>query len=337
MIHNQWYAILESSEIKRGRPVGVTRMGEKLVAWRDSQGQATVMQDLCPHRGVALSIGALRGDCVECPFHGFQYDTSGRCQLIPANGKSALVPKAFQVQTYPTREAHGFIFIWWGEPQETYPPLPFPEDIDESFTYSTFRDHWTVHYSRAIENQLDVVHLPFVHANTIGRGGRTLVNGPLARWERDRNGLEILNLWVYNAVDEGQQPLKPGEIPEPDRPPFLQFYFPNVWQLRISEEVRNLLAFAPIDAENTLLYLRFYQKFVTLPILRKLITVLAVPTNVRILRQDKRVVLTQRPNVSSLHMGEKLIQGDGPIIAYRRRRHELSKILFRGQENSGIT
>jgi phenylpropionate dioxygenase-like ring-hydroxylating dioxygenase large terminal subunit len=323
MIPNQWYAILDSSEIRRDRPVGVTRMGEKLVAWRDSRGQATVMHDLCPHRGVALSVGALRGDCIECPFHGFQYDAGGQCQLVPANGKNTSVPKAFQVQAYPTREAHGLIYIWWGKPQETYPLLPFPDDIDESFSCSTFRDHWTVHYSRAIENQLDVVHLPFVHANTIGRGGQTLVNGPLARWERDGNGLEVLDVWVHNAVDKGQQPLKPGEIPEPDRPSFLRFYFPNIWQLRISSEVRNLIAFAPIDEENTLLYLRFYQKFMTVPVLRRLVTALAMPANVRILRQDKRVVLTELPKKTDLRMGEKLIQGDGPIIAYRRRRDEL--------------
>ena len=107
MIPNQWYAILDSKEVRSGKPVGVTRMGEKLVAWRDSKGQVTVMRDLCPHRGVALSAGELKGDCIMCPFHGFEYDTSGRCTLIPANGRSTPVPKAFQVQAYPTHEAHG--------------------------------------------------------------------------------------------------------------------------------------------------------------------------------------------------------------------------------------
>ena len=60
MIPNQWYAILDSNEVRSGKLVGVTRMGEKLVAWRDSKGQVTVMRDLCPHRGVALSAGELQ-------------------------------------------------------------------------------------------------------------------------------------------------------------------------------------------------------------------------------------------------------------------------------------
>ena len=325
MIPNQWYAILDSNEVPRGRPVGVTRMGEKLVAWRDAQGQVTVMQDLCPHRGVALSAGKLIGDCVECPFHGFQYDPSGRCVLIPANGKNTPVPKAFQVPSYPTREAHDLIYIWWGEPQPAYPPLPFFLDIGEGFTHSTLRDHWSVHYSRAIENQLDVVHLPFVHYNTIGRGGRTLVDGPLTRWASDEAGREVLSVWVYNRLDDGTPARKPGDIPEPERSAFLQFCLPNVWQLRLSDQARIVLAFAPIDDENTMLYLRFYQSFVTAPVIRKLVTLLAMPANARILRQDKRVVLTQRPKKTDLRMGEKLVQGDSPIVAYRRRRRELQE------------
>jgi phenylpropionate dioxygenase-like ring-hydroxylating dioxygenase large terminal subunit len=322
VIRNQWYAILESSEVQRGKPVGVTRMGEKLVLWRDATGAVACMSDHCPHRGAALSVGRLVGDCIECPFHGFLYDPGGRCQLIPANGRGATVPKAFRLETYPAREAQDLIYIWWGEPQDVYPPLPFFDTIDEAFSYSTVRDHWTVHYSRAIENQLDVVHLPFVHKTTIGRGNRALVNGPFVRWDRDTAG-EVLNLWVHNVLDEGRPALKPSELPEPTGHPSLQFRLPNVWHNWISDTVRIFAAFAPIDGDNTMLYVRFYQKSIRLPILRDIYTALASPSNRLILGQDKRVVLTQLPKQTDLKMGEKLIQGDGPIVAYRRRRREL--------------
>jgi hypothetical protein len=71
------------------------------------------------------------------------------------------------------------------------------------------------------------------------------------------------------------------------------------------------------------MYVRFYQRVVRLPGLRQLFNLLSLPANRVILNQDKRVVLTQVPKRSDLRMGEKLIQGDGPIIAYRRRRSEL--------------
>jgi phenylpropionate dioxygenase-like ring-hydroxylating dioxygenase large terminal subunit len=322
MISNQWYAILESNEVKGGKPVGVTRMGEKLVAWRDSRGQVTVMRDKCPHRGVALSAGKLVGDCIQCPFHGFEYDTSGTCKLVPANGRDAEPPKALKVKTCPTREAHDLIYIWWGEPRDEYPPVPWFESIGENMVYTTIKDRWANHYARAIENQLDVVHLPFIHHNTIGRGNKTLVNGPIAREESHWPGDHLINLWVYNEKDNGQKPLKPSEMPNPERRPFLQFRFPNVWQNWIADGLRVVIAFVPIDDENTLMYIRYYHKL-RLPVLRQVYGWLGSLGNLVIERQDRRVVITQRPPRPDLGIGEILIQGDSPIVLYQKIRRAL--------------
>ncbi len=329
MIPNQWYAILESKEVPKNRPVGVTRMGEKLVAWRDRRGVVTVMADKCPHRGVALSAGKPVGDCIQCPFHGFEYDLSGACTLVPANGRAAEPPKALHVKTYPTREEHDFIYIWWGEPQASYPPVPWFESIPETMVYTTLRDHWANHYARAIENQLDVVHLPFIHHNTIGRGNRTLVNGPIAREESHWEGDHLINLWVYNEVDRGQKPKKPSELPEPTRRPFLQFRFGNLWQNWIADDIRIVIAFAPIDDENTLLYIRYYHS-VRVPVLRQLFGWMGALANLVIERQDRRVVVTQRPPRPDLGIGEILIQGDHPIVLYRKIRRDLTQRTHHG-------
>ena len=318
MIPNQWYVVLESKEVPSDRPVGVVRMGEKLVFWRDAQGKVVCQRDKCAHRGAALSKGKVVGDCVECPFHGLQYDATGRCQLIPANGRITPVPERFEVHTYPTEEAHGFIWLWWGEPRDSLPPLPWFDDLDDSFPYASFNDHWTVHYSRAVENQLDVAHLPFVHHNTIGRGGRTLIDGPVTKLENDR-----LRVWVYNRVDEGTAPVMPQDIPEPETPALLHFHFPNIWQNRLGSNMRVTIAFVPIDEENSRLYLRFYGRFLRVTVLDRFLCKLSNLGNRIILRQDKRVVLTQQPKKTELAMGEKLFQADRPIVAYRQRREEL--------------
>lgn len=322
MIPNQWYAILESNEVKKGKAIGVTRMGDKLVAWRDSAGKLTIMSDKCPHRGAAFSIGEVRADCIQCPFHGFEFDTSGACTFVPANGKNSQPPKRLNVHTYPTAEAHGLIYIWWGENREIYPALPYFDNIDEGFVYSTLRDHWNTHYSRAIENQLDVVHLPFVHHNTIGAGGQTLVHGPVSRIRETSPGSWLLEAWVSNERDMGQKPRKASEMSEPGRHPSLQFHFPNVWQLWISNEFRVFVAFAPIDDENTMLYVRQYHRM-RAPVVRQVTNFFGNIGNLVIIRQDKRVVVTQRPKRSDLDIGEVLIPGDGPIIAYRKTRRAL--------------
>jgi phenylpropionate dioxygenase-like ring-hydroxylating dioxygenase large terminal subunit len=321
MIRNQWYAVLDANEIKPGKLTGVTRMGEQLVFWRAADGSVVCMRDLCPHRGVALSTGKLIDDHLQCPFHGFEFDSSGQCVLIPANGSDAPVPRAMRVDNYPAAEKHGFIWIWWGEWQHELPEIQFFDSIDDSYSYSTIRDHWQTHYSRAIENQLDVLHLPFIHRTTIGRGNRTVVDGPLSECCLEDGNL--LNLWVSNRVDDGTPARGPRELEKPDRRPFLQFRYPNVWHNWISEQVRVLVAFAPIDDENTLMYLRFYQNFMQTPVLKSLVNSMGAVSNFVIERQDRWVVETQRPKRSGLRIGERLVPGDQPIILYRRRREEL--------------
>jgi phenylpropionate dioxygenase-like ring-hydroxylating dioxygenase large terminal subunit len=319
MIRDQWFVVLESKEVRQ-KPVGVTRMGEKLVFWRDNSDNLNCAVDHCPHRGVALSIGKIEADHLQCPFHGFEYDSSGRCVYIPANGRAGKISASLKLQTYLTHEAHGFIWIWWGSsPPDDLAPPQFFDNIDDSFVYGSKPDHWKAHYSRVIENQLDVVHLPFVHHNTIGRGDNTVVDGPFVRWEDDK-----MYTYVFNRPDNGTPPRKPNELsPEDSRSVHLELILPNLWQNYISADVRVLAAFTPVDEENTILYLRFYQHFIRIPVLGKLIAQLSMPSNVYIAHQDRRVVVTHRSQASSMKLGEKLIQGDLPIIEYRKRRAAL--------------
>jgi phenylpropionate dioxygenase-like ring-hydroxylating dioxygenase large terminal subunit len=319
MIKNQWYVVLESSELPPGRPVGVTRMGEKMVFWRDSQGKPACLRDICPHRGVALSAGKILGDHVQCPFHGFEYEPSGRARLVPAIGVNTPVPKHLVAFSFPVVEAHGFLYLWWGEQPEELQPPRFFDNIGDGFSFASARDPWKTHYSRVIENQLDVSHLPFVHYNTIGRGDRTLVDGPLVEWQ----DLDKFFVYVFNRVDDGRPPRTARQLNSAGRTFRLEFIFPNLWQNFISQDVRVVAAFVPVDDENTILYLRFYQKFLSVPLLNQLVNRLAMPFNVYIAHQDRRVVETQVPKRSAFRMGEKLIQADNPIIEYRRRREKL--------------
>ncbi len=318
MIPNQWYAVLNSREVKTGKPVGVTRMGEKLVFWRDKDKQVHCLQDQCAHRGAALSAGKCLNDTLQCPFHGFEYDASGKCKRIPARGETAPPLKNYQVRSYPIREAHDFIWLWWGQPQQSYPDLPWFDDLDESFSYGSDADLWPVHYSRAIENQLDVFHLPFVHDTTIGRGGNFVADGPVTQLEKN-----TLRVWVTNHPENGQPAKLPREMPEPTGPALLHFLFPHIWMNRLSDDFRIVIAFVPVDDAHTKFYLRYYQRFVRLPLLRGLVNKISAISSRVILRQDRRVVITQKPLSSWYGMPERLISADRPIIEYRRHRKRL--------------
>lgn len=320
MIRNQWYVILESKEVRQGKPLGVTRMGEKLVVWRSESGQVSVMSDLCPHLGAPLCQGKVHGETLACPFHAFEYDRSGAAVYVPSLGKAGEIPKALKVRTYPVHEAHGWIWMYWGEPQAD---LPAPKwfDIDETFHYSGFHQHWPVHYSRMVENQLDTMHVPVVHYDSIGRGSRYVVEGPLATIEND-----VISVWVYNRVDDGTPPRKANELPPPVRPPYLIFNFPNLWQNRVNEDMRIVAAFAPVDEENSIIYIRYYQRIIKLPLLKNVMSYFGKLGSVYVTNQDKRIVSRQFPKRTMLKkMGEKLLQGDNAILVYRKHRHELLK------------
>ncbi|MDK2962486.1 MAG: hypothetical protein PWP20_1612 [Eubacteriaceae bacterium] len=292
MITNQWYAILPSKAVKTNQIVGVKRLNLELALFRNANGQIGCVVDQCTHRGAALSLGKVKGDCLQCPFHGLEFDPSGRCTFIPANGKSSTQDLSrYKVKSYAVREGNDIIFFWYGDPDKITDQLPFfNTDVDDSYVYSEILDQWHSHYSRSIENQLDVVHLPFVHHNTIGRGNKTLVNGP--KVEFLPGGLVTS---ANNEVDVGQKPKKAAECII--KPTYLKFLFPNLWMNHISDKIKVIIYFAPVDDENTVLYIRFYQ--------------------------DKRVVITQRPKASAYKSQENLLSGDGPIIQYRRIREEL--------------
>lgn len=322
MILNQWYVILESKELGKRKPLRIKRLNRQMALWRDEKGLVCCIDDKCCHRGASLSCGQLVKGHLACPFHGFEFDKTGKVRLIPANGRNKSVPETMSVKGFTTYEAYGLIWLWWGEDDKiTSEPFFFRELAD--FSWSGLKDHWKVHYSRAIENQLDVVHLPFVHKTTIGRGNKTLVNGPAVTLEND-----LLTFYVSNSRDDGRTiPLKPEEI-ENYRELFrLQFHFPNIWQNFISDKIRAFAAFVPVDEGNTIIYIRYYQRMVRIPVLKEMINFLGKISSLIILRQDKRVVETQVPVKSEFMMKEHLIMGDKPIIEYRKQR----QLLMNGQ------
>ena len=308
-----WYPLLESGELRRV-PLGIERLGERLVLWRTADGTAHAHPDRCPHLGAALSGGKVRDDCLVCPFHGFEFGADGQCRHIPAVGRNGRVPKGMAVRSLPLREAHGFVWLWRGAGRETYPDVPcFPEL--EGWRYGTVVVDWPVHYTRAIENQLDVAHLPFVHRSTIGAGNRTVVEGPHV--EADARGIKV---WVTNALDEGRPPRDQAALATAaeGNEPSLTFLFPGLWLLNISPRLKNFIAFVPINESTTRYYLRVYHRH-RIPIVAKAFEFVMGLSNRFILSQDRKVVVTQTPMDSTDALQDRMIGADRAISHYRRQ------------------
>jgi hypothetical protein len=112
--------------------------------------------------------------------------------------------------------------------------------------------------------------------------------------DSSRHSSHSFYVYVYNRPDDGTPPRKASELPIPDPSGFrLEFLFPNLWQNHVSDDVRVVAAFVPVDKAHTLLSLRFYQRFLTVPLLCDLVTWAAMPFNLLVAHQDRRIVETQ--------------------------------------------
>jgi phenylpropionate dioxygenase-like ring-hydroxylating dioxygenase large terminal subunit len=295
-------------------------MGEELVLWRGPEGKIIVMRDRCPHRSAKLSLGKIVNGNIQCRYHGFQYDREGDVQLIPANGRNGPKPAIFKCHNYIAQEAQGFIWLWNGSQQETYPPIPWFDNLDARFTYGSWQRRWEVSYIRAIESLLDISHIPFVHPNTIGHHHETLVNGPYTTLENNK-----ITVWYSNQPDAGLPATKPSQLPRPETTPAFCFYFPNIYQLRISENLRLVIICAPINDDYVVIYMRNYQNFILLPGLSHLINRTMNIFTYYVLNEDYVIVRTQQPKKNNLNIGEQFVPSDRPIALYLSHRRELIK------------
>lgn len=318
MINNQWYAITSSKCVKKNKILALRRFGEKLVLYRNTEGTIGCVTDICAHRGASLEKGCIKDGHIQCPFHGIEYDPAGKCVYVPSDGRASEMDHSrFDLKSYTTREIGGIVFAWYGDSKPDREPDVFDVVNDPSYAWDEMTDHWKVQYSRVIENQLDVSHLAFVHRTTIGRGNRTLVNGPKVVWLDDNT----LQTSADNDVDSGQIPKTAEESTV--KSTNLTFKYPNMWLNHVTDKIMILAYFIPVDDENSIIALRFYNKITPMRGINRLIAKLGSKANKVIERQDKRIVETQLPKSSALYMDESLVAADYPIMEYRRKRSEL--------------
>ena len=164
MFINFWYP-LEWSEKLTDQPLKRRMLGQDFVIFRDSAGFARCLSNTCVHRGGSLAGGKVKGDCVECPYHGWQFDGQGHCHRIPSLGSAAKIPGRVRVDAYPVEERYGIVFAFLGDlPEGERPPIMPVETFGQDGWHATFQEFLgEVNYRRQLENSLDPAHNEFVH------------------------------------------------------------------------------------------------------------------------------------------------------------------------------
>lgn len=161
-----WYPVMPMTELATGQPRRFELLGQPLVVWLDATGQPVAVRDRCCHRSAALSLGNVVNGHIACPYHGWQFDGSGQCVVVPQVPESP-VPASYKVEGYRCAERYGYAWVCLGDPLADIPPLP--EADDPSFRLiPEFYEPWRVAGLRVMENEFDTAHPTFVHTKTFG-------------------------------------------------------------------------------------------------------------------------------------------------------------------------
>ncbi|NQV55872.1 MAG: Rieske 2Fe-2S domain-containing protein [Rhodospirillales bacterium] len=167
-IRNFWQPVMISEDLGAGQPKRIQVLGEFFTAYRGEGGAPHIVQDACPHRQTRLSLGWVEGDCVRCFYHGWMFDGEGNCTEQPAE-KDSFKDKV-KIQGHPARDYLGFVFAYLGDGDTPEFPL-FPE-IDETKDTVTYNQHPVpCNYFQRVENDLDEVHIHFVHRVSADEAG----------------------------------------------------------------------------------------------------------------------------------------------------------------------
>lgn len=170
-LRNCWYIAGWADEFTEGRMTPRTFLNEQIVMFRDRKGALQALQDRCPHRFVPLHLGRLKGDRIQCAYHGLSFDCTGACVHNPHG--SGAIPRAARVRAYPVQERYGFAWIWMGEPERADPSqiCDFSALDPEFFYVGKSYLNVKANYQLETDNILDLSHIEFLHQSSLGSDG----------------------------------------------------------------------------------------------------------------------------------------------------------------------
>ena len=180
-----WHLVGQARQLRR-QPRPFQLLGTPLVLFRTRAGQTGALLDRCPHRNVPLSKGRVAGDCLACPYHGWQFDTRGVCRQVPGLMETAEHPSRL-TPSFPVVEQDGLLWVYAAAGEAPAAPPP-RRALWQARGYTHFVGEAVVEAALpdALENFLDGTHTHFVHAGLIRTEGRRKTVTVIVRRGTDR-------------------------------------------------------------------------------------------------------------------------------------------------------
>jgi len=243
MLRRYWWPVSFSEAVtKNGQPYKVRLLGEDLVLFRDGGDRLGLLALHCSHRGTSLEFGRVEDKGIRCCYHGWLYDTHGRCVEQPAEPADSSFKNRVQHPAYKAQEIAGFIFAYIGP--DPAPLLPnYDLFLREDGERHIGAGHDYCNWLQRAENSVDQTHLVALHAPEYPH---MALKRPVIGWERKTYGAKISM-----------------HVPGVTKPKFSHWIFPSHTRhttARVGRIPDHAIRFrVPVDDTNTkTFWLRFY-------------------------------------------------------------------------------
>lgn len=312
LLAQHWFPIARSEDVGSA-PHSAMLLDEPLVAYR-VHGELVVARDICPHRGVPLSLGSFDADGVICRYHGLRYGRAGVCNRVPASPNQP-IPSRLKLHTYPATERYGLIWTSLAAGSTTPPDIPsMPHWSDAEFQQIVCpRVDIRAFAGRQLEGFLDVAHFGWVHTDTFGDANNVAVPSyqpvetPQGFEAEYRSSVGNYPIGLGGRAPAGFEWLRHFKVHLPFTAT-LTIHFPDEGRLVIMN------AASPVSARHTRLFAPITRNF------DKHLPVQDVHDyNLRVFEEDRIIVETQQPERLPLEpLFEAHIEADRSSMAYRR-------------------
>jgi len=324
MFINFWY-VAEESEKLTDKPLHVRMLGQDFVLFRDTSGKAHCLSNVCVHRGASLAHGKIKGDCVECPYHGWQYNGDGLCQRIPSMGPDAKIPSRARVDSYPTQEKFGFIFTFLGDlAEEDRPPIMEIQEWGDKNWRSTYqRFEFNFNYERSLENSVDLAHNEFTHSFQLYTQEDNPFSLPDFEFEEQDDGWEIGLSMTMPGQATGMRKKAGKTEPGPSNV-YTGFHGISSFRTYIHPaphiKIHQYIYETPVDESNTRIFFVNTRSFM----MDEAGDEMMMKENGVVAYEDRDVLEPLRPVLTPLtNTHETFVPADKPIARYRERVKEL--------------
>ena len=314
ILAQHWFPVARVQDVSL-QPQQVTLLDVKMALYQTESGSIHLVRDICPHRGVPLSKGWVKGEHLICPYHGLEYNTQGKCSKIPAQPELTKISDRFSLTQFPVVEKYGLIWTSIFSRDQSTANFPVLDSWDQPEHQAILPPFVDIAGSsgRQLEGFIDVAHFAWVHQQSFADRDNPVV--PSYTTERTSYGLQTEYISDVSNYPHGMQHLAPRDFLWKRvfevYPPFsavLTVHFPQQGILKI------LNACCPVSHNQTRLFVPLTRNFDTTGDVEAVYAF-----NAQIFAEDQVLVESQKPEELPLDlMMEAHFEADRSSTLYRR-------------------